>query len=64
MKICKLNPEFWTYLQKESHLYSSAKSEIQCLSSTLELCNFQILRFFALGHHIKFVDLSKENNFS
>jgi hypothetical protein len=45
MKIYKLNPEFWTYLQKDPIGVLKAKSEIQYLSSSLRLCNFQIIRF-------------------
>jgi hypothetical protein len=42
MWICKLNPGFWTYLQKGPPFGFYAMSEISVISSTLELYNFQI----------------------
>jgi hypothetical protein len=30
MKICNLNPEFWTYLQKDPIGVQKAKSDFQC----------------------------------
>jgi hypothetical protein len=57
MWICKLNLEIWTYLQKVLFELYWVKSEVQCNwlnFGTLYLPNYKV---FALGHHIKFVEL-------
>jgi hypothetical protein len=41
MKICKLNPEFWTYLQKDPMGVLVLSLKISDINSTLELYIFQ-----------------------
>jgi hypothetical protein len=55
MWICKLNPEIWTYLQKP-HL-NSIKSEFQWKWVNFEALYLPNYEDFALGQHIKFVEL-------
>ena len=57
MWICNLNPEIWTDLQKATFELYQDKSEIQwdwLNFGALYLPNYKV---FALGHHIKFVEL-------
>jgi hypothetical protein len=41
MKFCKLNPEFWTYLQKGPLCVLMLSLKISDIDSTLELYIFQ-----------------------
>jgi hypothetical protein len=43
MKICKLNPEFWTYLQKDLIGVLKLSLKFSDIDSTLELYIFQIV---------------------
>jgi hypothetical protein len=64
MWICNLNPKIWTYLQKATFELYWVKFEIQwdwLNFGALYLPNYKV---FALGHHIKFGELWKENNFA
>jgi hypothetical protein len=45
MKIYKLNPRFWTNLQKDPICDFTLSLKISVISSTLELCNFQVIGF-------------------
>jgi hypothetical protein len=45
MKICNLNPEFWTYLQKGPYLSSKVKSETSDTGPTLKPYISQIMKF-------------------
>jgi hypothetical protein len=63
-KIYKPNPKFWIHLQKEPQLRFHPKSEFQNCElnfGALQLSNYRV---FALGHHIKVVEQTKENNFA
>jgi hypothetical protein len=63
MRIRNLNPEILTYLQKAPFELYWVKSEIQwnwLNFGALYLPNYED---FALGQHIKFLELCKENNF-
>jgi hypothetical protein len=57
MWICNLNPEIWTYLQKATLELYRVKSDFQCIWLNIEALYFPNYEEFALGHHIKFVEL-------
>jgi hypothetical protein len=57
MWICNLNPEIWTYLQKAPLKLYGVKSEIQWNWVNFEALYPPNYEDFALGQHIKFVEL-------
>jgi hypothetical protein len=64
MKIYKLNPRFWTNLQKDPNCDFTLSLKIQCDCFNFEPLYLSNSRVLALGHHIKLVDQTKENNFA
>jgi hypothetical protein len=57
MWICNLNLEIWTYLQKVPLELYRVKSEIQWNRLNFEVLYLPNYEDFALGQHIKFVEL-------
>jgi hypothetical protein len=57
MWICNLNPKIWTYLQKAPLELYGVKSEIQWNWVNFEALYLPNYEDFALGQHIKFVEL-------
>ena len=57
MWICNLNPEIWTYLQKSVLELYWVKSEIQWNWLNCEALYLPNYEDFAVGQHIKIVEL-------
>jgi hypothetical protein len=57
MWICNSNPEIWTYLQKVPFKLYRVKDEFQWNWVKFEALYLPNYEDFALGQHIKFVEL-------